>query len=830
VKAVIMAGGEGTRLRPLTTNQPKPMLPMANRPMAEHVIALLRKHGFDEIIVTVAFLANTIRTYFGDGSEFGVAIEYATEETPLGTAGSVLNARDELDERFLVISGDVLTDINLSELVAFHDLRQAEVTLALKSMENPLEFGIVITGEHGRIERFLEKPTWGQVFSDRVNTGIYVLNPSVLDAIEPGKPVDFASEVFPALLDEGRPLYGYVTDRYWEDVGTLDAYLKAHDDILDGRVEIDIRAFPLREGVWMGESAVIDPSARVDAPVIIGDNCRIGPGAHLGAYTVLGANVRVAENADLERSVVHDNCFIGPAATARSSVIGRSTEIRQGAHLGDGVVVGDRSRIGRFAVINSGVKIYPHKVVESNATVTSSLIWETRGAQALFGRKGLTGLANVDLSPELAVRVAMAFAAGFPTGSTITTSRDSSRSARMLKRAVMVGLNATGVNVEDLEAATLPLTRFHIRAGANRGGVTVGLDPDDPQSVLIRFLDAEGLDIDDATKRKIERLFYREDLRRVLGDEIGDIDFPARTAELYTATLMSGIDQKALKAARFKMVLDYGFGTSSLVMPSVLSKIGAEVLAMNPMLSTVGLINFDRAASAATVAELVRSSGAVMGAVLGPEGEQLTLVDDEGSVLDDGAALLVLSRLVAETVPGARVAVPVSATWKVNEVLSELGGEVVWTQIGAANLMDVAVGNGATLAASTEGRFGFPAFMPAFDAIATLVYVLSMLAESGLSLSRLRRGLPGVYVVHEQVVTPSDQKGAVMRWFIERARGEDVILIDGVKLVDASGWTLIVPDTEEPLTHVYAEADDQAASVARSRTAVEDIRAFLEEN
>ena len=253
----------------------------------------------------------------------------------------------------------------------------------------------------------------------------------------------------------------------------------------------------------------------------------------------------------------------------------------------------------------------------------------------------------------------MAFAAGFPKGSTVTTSRDSSRSARMLKRAVMVGLNATGVNVEDLEAAPLPLTRFHIRSGANRGGVTVGLDPDDSQSVTIRFLDAEGVDVDDATKKKIERLFYREDLRRVLGDEIGDIDFPSRTAELYTAALMSGIDQKALREARFKLVLDYGFGTSSLVMPSVLSKIGAEVLAMNPMVSTAGAMAFDRMASAAAVADLVRSSGAAMGAVLGSEGEQVTLVDDEGVVMDDGTALLVLSRLAAETVPGARVAVPV---------------------------------------------------------------------------------------------------------------------------------------------------------------------------
>ena len=172
-----MAGGEGTRLRPLTSNVPKPMMPLVNEPMMEHIVRLLRAHGFDEIVVTVAFLANHIRTYFGDGSEFGVRMVYATEETPLGTAGSVRNAMDELDERFLVISGDVLTDIDLSAIVKAHDERGALATIGLVRVENPLEFGIVITEEDGSIERFLEKPSWGQVFSDTINTGIFVLEP-----------------------------------------------------------------------------------------------------------------------------------------------------------------------------------------------------------------------------------------------------------------------------------------------------------------------------------------------------------------------------------------------------------------------------------------------------------------------------------------------------------------------------------------------------------------------------------------------------------------------------------------------------------------------------
>src|SRR6266436_3874906 len=192
MKAVILGGGEGTRLRPLTSNQPKPMMPIANVPMMEHIVKLLARHGFDDIVVTVAFMANHIRTYFGDCSEFGVRMRYATEETPLGTAGSVRNAMDELDEPFLVISGDVLTDIDLSAICRFHRDKGAMATIGLKAMENPLEFGIVITRDDGSVDRFLEKPTWGQVFSDTINTGIYVLEPGVFDFIPAGEVVDFS--------------------------------------------------------------------------------------------------------------------------------------------------------------------------------------------------------------------------------------------------------------------------------------------------------------------------------------------------------------------------------------------------------------------------------------------------------------------------------------------------------------------------------------------------------------------------------------------------------------------------------------------------------------
>ncbi|MBV8295639.1 MAG: NTP transferase domain-containing protein, partial [Acidimicrobiia bacterium] len=423
MKAVIMAGGEGTRLRPLTSNSPKPMMPLANRPMMEHIVRLLKEHGFDEIVVTLAFLPQAIRTYFGDGSEFGVRMVYATEETPLGTAGSVLNARQELTERFLVISGDVLTDFDLSEIVAFHDERKALATIGLKAMENPLEFGIVITREDGSIERFLEKPSWGQVFSDTINTGIYVLEPEIFDAIPAGEPVDFSGDVFPELLADGAPLFGYVAEGYWEDVGNLEAYIRAHRDVLDGKVSIDVPGFRLSEGVWLGEGAEIDPDATIDGPAVIGDYCRVEAGAQLREYCVLGSNVAVRSDAFIERSVIHDNAYLSNGVRLRGCVIGRSSDLRQGARCEEGVVLGDNCFVGEHAVINPGVKIYPFKTVEPGAIVNSSIIWESRGARSLFGRMGVSGLANVDVTPELAVEVAMAYATTLKKGSTVTISR-----------------------------------------------------------------------------------------------------------------------------------------------------------------------------------------------------------------------------------------------------------------------------------------------------------------------------------------------------------------------------------------------------------------------
>src|SRR5450432_3589209 len=498
MKAVVMAGGEGTRLRPMTANQPKPLLPVVNRPIMEHVLRLLRRHGFTDTVVTVQFLASVIRNYFGDGDELGMNLQYATEETPLGTAGSVKNAEAELrDSRFVVISGDALTYIDLTDMARFHQANNALVTVALKRVANPLEFGIVNTAEDGRIERFLEKPTWGQVFSDTANTGIYMMEPEIFKYVAAGEAVDWSQDVFPRLLDVGAPVFGYVADAYWEDVGTLESLLQVQADVLNRQVDVDIEGFEMMPGVWVCEGAEVDPESILKGPLYIGNYAKVEAGAELREYTVLGSNVVVKSGAFLHRAVIHDNVFIGPQVNLRGCIIGKNTDIMRAARIEEGAVIGDECVVEEEAYISAGVKVYPFKTIEAGALVNTSVIWESRGQRTLFGPRGVSGIVNVEITPELVVRLGGAWATTLRKGSTVTTSRDVSRAARALKRALISALTSSAINVIDLEVVPVPVARLET-ARSTAGGVVLRTTPGQSESVDIVFLDSQGADLAEA--------------------------------------------------------------------------------------------------------------------------------------------------------------------------------------------------------------------------------------------------------------------------------------------------------------------------------------------
>src|SRR6266568_5038244 len=719
MKSVIMAGGEGTRLRPLTANQPKPMLPLGNRPMMEHIVRHVHNHGFKDIVVTVQFLASQVRNYFGDGSDMGVDLTYATETTPLGTAGSVRNAAEQLHDTFLVISGDALTDVDLGELVAFHRRSGAMGTVALKHMDNPLEFGIVITREDGRIERFLEKPHWGQVFSDTINTGIYVLEPEVFDHIPDG-PSDFAGDIFPKLLELGAPLYGFVVDGYWEDVGNLEAYQKAHQDILDGRVKVDIGGFEVRPGVWLGEGAEVDPDARLDGPVLIGDFAKVERDVHLREYSVIGSGVVVKSGAFLHRAIVHDNAYIGQGASLRGCVVGRSADVKRGGRVEDG--------------------------------------------------------------------------------------------------ALVAGLNATGVTCADLELAPAPAVRFSATKAGTSGGMYVRTSPRDSQSIELAIFADDGCDLDEGARRKLERTYNREEFRRAFGREMGELRYPPRALELYTAALLDAIDVRAVRERGFKLVIDAGGGTSLLVLPHLLPRLGLDTLTVNGQ--------FDEARTAMDpgqvradlerLARLVTASGADLGVRFDPVAERLTLVDERGTVLPFDRALLLYIDLVARSDEPGDIALPVSTTRWAAELAAKHGRAVVGTKLAASAVARAAQRDGVAFAGAEGGGYAFPSLHPSYDGLLAFGKLLELLATEETGLSKAVAALPEVGLVRRQIPTPWGRKGAIMRQIVEAAKERPTDDTDGIKVFHrpkgGSGasrpddWVLVIPDTVEPVTHLWAES------------------------
>ena len=818
MRSVVMAGGEGSRLRPMTANLPKPLLPVVNRPIMEHVLRLLRRHGFDETVVTVQFLASLVRNFFGDGDELEMALRYATEERPLGTAGSVKNAEDALrGEPFVVISGDALTDIDLTDMVRFHRAHGALATVALKSVPNPLEFGIVITDADGRIDRFLEKPTWGQVFSDTVNTGIYVMEPEMLDHVADGEVVDWSSDVFPALLESGAPLYGYVTDAYWEDVGTLESYLKAHADVLNRQVDVDIDGFEMAPGVWVCEGAEVDPDAVLKGPILVGSYAKVEAGVELREYTVLGSNVVVKSGAFLHRAVLHDNVFVASHANLRGCVVGKNTDIMRGARIEEGAVVGDDCVVEEEAFLSAGVKIYPFKTIEAGAVVNTSVIWESRGQRNLFGPRGVSGLVNVEITPELAVRLASAYATTLRKGSTVVAARDASRAARALKRAVVSALTASAINVRDLEVSPMPVTRFETQHSDAVGGVMLRTSPGDAQGIDIIFLDAHGADLAQAAQRKLERVFGRQEFRRAFPGEIADLSFPARFLDTYTQELLSALNVAEVADAGLRVVIDTAGGAATLALPTLLGRLNVDALTVNGRLDEVSSTEtiVDHMRGVERLADLVSSSRAAFGVRFDPVGERLALVDERGDLVPDERALLVLMDLVAADRRGGAVALPVTTTRVAEQVAAYHGCWVRWSSTSASDLSAAADEPDVIFAGDGRGGFIVPESSPHVDGLAAFVRLLGLIARTRLTLSEIDARIPQAHVLRQAVPTPWADKGAVMRRIVEAAAGREIDTTDGVRVVEADGrWTLVLPDPAEAVTHLWAEAPDSAGSTA----------------
>jgi len=808
-----MAGGSGTRLRPLTCDLPKPMVPILNRPIAEHIVNLLKRYDITEIIATLFYLPDVMRDYFQDGKDFGVQMTYAVEEDqPLGTAGCVKNVSELLDETFLVISGDSITDFDLSKAIEFHKSKGSKATLVLTRVPNPIEFGVVITDEEDKIVRFLEKPSTSEIFSDTVNTGTYILEPEVLDYLPADCEQDFSKDLFPLLLEKGEPMYGYVADGYWCDVGHLEAYREAQYDALDGKVLIDYDYPATSDGVRIGKNTYVDPDAKIHGPVLIGDNCRIGPRAVLEPGTVIGDNVTIGSDADLKRPIIWNGAVVGEDTHLRACVIARGTRVDRRAHVLEGAVVGALSTVGEEGQISPGVRVWPSKIIESGATLNINLIWGNTAQRNLFGQRGVTGLANIDITPEFAVKLGAAYGSTLKPGSSITVSRDQRSISRMASRSLIAGLMSVGINIQNLEATAIPVARYVLPTLNVVGGIHVRLHPDRPDHLLIEFFDDKGIDIPKSKEKKIEGAYFKEDLRRSQIHEIGSVTYPSRVIDIYTTAFSKYLNAESIRNSRSKVVIDYAYAVSGAVLPQLLGQYSCDAVVLNASLKPNAPSVAEREAMLGQLGQVVQALQATFGVQISANGEQLVLVDEVGSPIRGEALTALMAHMILTAHPRGTVVIPVQASGSIEEIARRHDGKVIRTKANPTALMEAChTQENVVLGGSGDMGFIFPQLHPGFDAMFCVAKLIEMLLIQERSLGQIWEELPRVFHRSQTMRCPWTIKGALMRYLVETHPAESLELVDGVKIVDTSkqNWVLILPDAGEPLVHIFANSEDR---------------------
>jgi mannose-1-phosphate guanylyltransferase/phosphomannomutase len=775
VQAVIMAGGEGSRLRPLTCDRPKPMVPVMNRPVMEHTVNLLKKHGINQIAVTLQYMPMEIINYFGDGASFDAEIKYFIEDVPLGTAGSVKNAAKYLKETFIVVSGDALTDFDLTEAIKYHQSKNALATLVLTPVEIPLEYGVVITEKSGEIKRFLEKPGWGEVFSDTVNTGIYILEPEVLNYIPEGEKNDFSKDLFPLLLKENKPLFGVSLNGYWCDIGNLKQYQEAHLSVLEGIVDIIIPGVQTGQNIFTGENCKIDPEAVISGPVVFGSNCYIGKGAVIGPYAVIGDNCRIEDRASIKRSVLWNGVYIGQSAEVRGAVLCTKTAVRNGAMLYEGAVIGDKSVIEEHAKIKPDTKIWPGKIVEKNTVVESHLIWGAKACRGLFGADGIAGKVNANLTPECASKLGAVYGNMTGTEAKVFISSDHHKSTHMIKTAVQAGLMSVGIEVIEGGILVTPVHRYAVKSLGVKGGIHIKSSSFDPEIVHVNFFTADGAAISRDMERKIENQFERDDFQRNAGQSIGTFSYMPGINEAYLLSLLSLVDTAKIKHKRFKLAAYYTGSSIQAIIPELFPQLGCEVFPLgieeqnesSPEMLTI----------AKNIATDVISRHADLGIVFDRNAEHVVIIDEQGKVVNDDLFLALMSLIILDQGNQPVVSVPITGSSVVEKIAETKQGSVIRTKTGVVS----------------------------FDALSTVVTIIEYMAEKDQPLSKIISEIPEFYMVKKQTDCPWGAKGKVMRRLVEESGDKQVELLDGVKVYHKDGWALILPDADEPCYHVYTE-------------------------
>jgi mannose-1-phosphate guanylyltransferase / phosphomannomutase len=810
MQAVIMAGGFGTRLRPLTNNMPKPMVPVVNKPMLEHLFTLLKNHNITDFTMLLYYQPEIIKKHFGDGSKYGVNLRYIIPDRDYGTAGAVKLSEEYIKDDFLVISGDVLTNFNLTDFHIFHKEKNSIATISLYSHENPLQYGIILTNSNNEIVRFLEKPSSSEVFSDTINTGIYYFHKEVFKYIPEGENFDFSKDLFPLLLENNIKIFGFNSKGYWRDVGTLEEYINSNLDVLNNKL-----------GYINFEKSDSN---------LIGSSTNIEFGAHI-ENSIIGNNVTIEKGAEIKNSVIWDNVIVKSKAKILFDVIGRNCTVEENTRINDFVFIGDNCHIGKNVFVSSSIKIWDKKKIDNNSKVTRSLIQEDIFFNELFTDSRITGLSNLQINPEFGAKLGAVYGASLGMNKQVMIGRDIDDISNMIKRSITSGILSAGVNVLDLQNIPIPILRQELKSGSGAGGIFVRKSPFDKSVTDIIFFDKDGRDLSSSKTKGIERIFFSEEYQRANFIDVGTLRFPERTNVKYREHFLSNLDVDAIKKRKFKIVIDYSFGIASTIFPNILGEFNCETVSLSAHLDkdkiTRDADEFKKAFE--NFSYVVKSLNFDIGFMIDAGGEKIWLATHEGRVFDDDRFLVIVLKLFLMSTPGVKkIAVPVQASREVDLVASEYGVEVIRVKDSHYAMMTACNDKEVKFAGGTRRGVFFPDFLYATDGMFSIAKILEMRAKINMTLGEVDELIPKLFRKKVNIDCTREEKGKIMRKIMEDTMEYKQQLIDGVKIfLNDTDIVLCIPDKARDLVHLNVESDSEKKAEKLLKIYKEKIQTFI---
>jgi len=813
MKAVVMAGGFGTRIQPLTHSRPKPMLPIMNKPMMEHTMMMLKDLGITEFIVLLYFKPEIIQDYFGDGSEFGIKVTYVIPDDDYGTAGAVKLAQEHIgDDNFIIISGDLVTDFDFKKLFDFHKAKKSKLSIGLTSVENPLQFGVVIANEDDEIEKFLEKPSWGEVFSDTINTGIYIIESEILNYIPKNENFDFAKDLFPLLMKKDVTLMGYNLEGYWRDVGNPESYREVYEDILNAKVKFNISGYKKKypDGVlYSPVEYKLDKSIEIIGTVVLDKNVILKKGVKLN-NVVIGKNVTIDEGSKIRNSIFWEDIIIGKNAKFDNILVCNNNIINKNVTAKAGLILAQGCEVGELAVFEQDVIIWPDKKIEAASIVSHSLILGNKYKNSIFENGSVSGKSNVELSCEMATKLAEAFASQLPIGSKIIIGADKDRSSKMLKRAFLGGVLSAGVDVIDIEYSPPSVLRYALANDDTLfGGAHFKRCVIDSISTEITLFNEEAIRVDNESSKKIEKAFFTENFRRVNYSKIGKIHeiINREKCIAYRGAIEKKIDKDIIKCGGFKVVVDVMHGTTSELIPTLLNYLGVENIVLNAYYDEKKLSNIKNLESNGklNVSKIVKTLNYDMGILLYPNAQKIILVTEDGKILDKIQTLYIvlsLFNLEADKENKKKVLLP---TWapdikNFSNLIIESGK---YSNFKASQMMQY------DLVATVDGNFSFSEFGYTRDAIYSSFKIMELLSCHSIKLSKLVSNIDSFYYRRFKIDCVQALKGKMMRKFLEDSKDKKSSAADGVKIWEnKTDWILMIPDQHSEHLNIYIQAID----------------------